>query len=298
MVQGFTLSDSSALSDMSKIAVAASIANVEPAGPAQNLVLDVPIKQGEKQVNLPIWNRMEASALTEGQEVGFTAAEVTVRQLVATEHGLASFISDRLGRQNNENVIAQVGMMEGLATGRLRDRDVLGLYAGLSKSFPGASAVATFEDIAGAVSFLKTDNEAAFGPAPGKSNAILHPEQIRRLVQGKAGMSETGTAMSAQPIPVGVSARVIEEYFRGNEKLFGVQIWEDGNITRDAGVDARGAVHVENAFTLATAHEITAESERDIQLRGEVIVTVAEWGELENVDPWGVSIFSAADPIA
>jgi hypothetical protein len=299
MAQGFTVSDTSNVSDMSKIAVAASIANIEPAGPAQNLVHDVPIANGEKQINLPLWDRMTATALTEAQEVGFTQAQVTVRQLTATEHGLASFISDRLGRQNNENVIAQVGSMQGLAVGRLRDTDVIGLFDGVSKSFPGTGQIATWDDLAGASSYLRTDNNTAFGPAPGKANAVLHPEQIRFLAKDVAGVgAASGTQLAAQPIPEGMSADVIENYFRGTEKLAGFRVWEDGNIARDTSNESKGSVFVEMAFTLATAYDITAESERDIQLRGEIQVTVAEWGELENVDTWATEIYSSSVAIS
>ena len=80
-----TISTTSNLSDMSAIVIADSIQNVEPAGPTNQLVNRFDIPQGSKQINLPIWGRMTASALTEGQDLQ-TAKQlaVTVRNLTAT----------------------------------------------------------------------------------------------------------------------------------------------------------------------------------------------------------------------
>ena len=298
MVFDLTLTDSSNLSNMSKIAIASAIANVEPAGPARSLVHTVPINQGEKSVTLPLWGRMTANPLTEGVDISSpTQVSVTTRSLTATEHGLMTFLSDRLIRQNNESIIAEVGSMQGLAIGRRLDLDLVALYDGVSKSFPGAGLEATFEDIAGATSYLKTDNDAAFGPASGKTNANLHPEQIRRLVTQAAGIPSVGLDTNA-PIPTGMSENVIQNYFRGSEKLFATRIWEDGNITRDSSGDCKGSIHVENAYALAIAMEVHAESARHITLRGEQIVGVMEWGELEIVDTWAVEVYSAADAIS
>jgi len=45
-------------------------------------------------------------------------------------------------------------------------------------------------------------------------------------------------------------------------------------------------------------NEITAESQRVPRLRGEDLVTTAEWGELELVDEWAVEYYSATDAIS
>jgi len=298
MVFGLTLTDSSNLSDMSKTVVATALANVEPAGPVRSLVNTISIENGAKQVNLPLWGRMTANPLTEGVDISSTTQmSVTVRNLTATEHGLLTFISDRLKNQNNESVLAEVGQMQGLAVGRRLDLDLIALFDGVSKSFPGAGADGTFGDIAGATSYLKTDNNAAFGPAVGTVNGVFHPEHIRRFVQEASGIPSVGLDTNA-PIPVGMSSDVIENYFRGNERLFATKIWEDGNITRDSNGDSKGAVFIDKAFALAVANEVYSESGRHITLRGEQIVTVMEWGELEIVDEWAVEFYAKSAAIA
>ena len=62
--------------------------------------------------------------------------------------------------------------------------------------------------------------------------------------------------------------------------------------------DSKGCIHIEQAFALGMHNEITAESQRVPRLRGEDLVTTAEWGELELVDEWAVEYYSATDAIS
>lgn len=297
MTVGLNLSGTSSLEDMSAIVIASAVANVEPAGPVAALVHQVPISQGEKQVNLPFFGRQEATSLTEGVSIPEPQqAGVAVRNLTASEHGILSFVSKKLERQNNESILSTVGMMQGNAVGRLRDTDVIALFASVSKTIGAASTGNDLEDIAGAVSYLLTDNDAVdggdvtkFGPAPGTINIALHPEQLRRLATASIPLASTGSVGSALA-PSGLSEQIIKQYWRGNDPLFGSPIWVDGNIARDGNDDSIGCAFVEMAFSLAVAEEIDSNDDTDIRLRGTEIVTVAEWGEFENVDTWATQI--------
>lgn len=308
MAEGLTLSSTSSLSSMSAIVIADAIANVEPSGPTASLFTRYTIAQGTYQINLPLWGRLTAAALTEG--VTMNAAQqlsVTVRNLTASEHGVLSFYSDRLSRQNNETISSQVGMMQGLAVGRLRESDCVTLFdsvTGLSQ--PGAGNIFGFRSLAGHVAYLKTDNNSSFGPAPaGSIYAVLHAEHIRRLIEDDSGLqagtavgSASTTTMAAGARQSGPSEEVIKNYWRGNVTRFGVDLWESGGITRDGSNDSKGSVFQQQAFALAMALEIEAEDQRDIRSRGTDLVTVAEWGESEVVDDWATEVYAAADVIA
>ena len=153
MATGLTLSSSSSLSDMSKIIVAESIDNVEPSAPMMDLVMRYDIEAGSKQINVPIWGRQSAVALTEGVDLSVPQqVTATVVSLTASEHGILSFVSDRLRHENNENVLSAVGTMHGRAVGRLLDSDLLTLLDSFTTSKPGTGSNATFTTIAGAVS--------------------------------------------------------------------------------------------------------------------------------------------------
>ena len=301
MAEGLTLSGSSNLSDMSAIVIADAIANVEPAGPTSGLVTRYDVKQGQKQINLPLWGRLTASALTEGVTINNPQQlAVTVRNLTATEHGILTFVSDVLIQENNESILSEVGMMQGLAIGRLRESDLVTLFDSVTGlSVPGAGNDMTFRHLAGYVAYLRTDNNSSFGPAPGRPAAVLHPEQIRRLVEDESGMQAGGSA-GAPPeyLTAGMSADVIRNYYRGQEKRFGVTIWESGVISRDGSGDSKGAVFVPQAFALAVALEVQAKDDEDIRSRGTDIVTVMRWGESEVVDDWAVEAYSASDVIS
>ena len=298
MATGLTLSSSSSLSDMSKTVIASAISNIEPAGPTNQLVSRYDIPQGAKQVNIPIWGRNDAHALTEGVDISTPQQlSVTVTSITASEHGIMTFVSDRLSRQNNEDILAHVGEVQGGALGRLLEDDLITLFDGFSNSIGSAGSNLTYRDIAGAVSFLKTDNNSSFGMAPGQPNAVMHPEQIRRFVQEVTGIQAGGSGMAAQPIPEGITADVIQNYFRGNERAFGVPIFQSGVLSRDGSGDAKGAVFVPGALALAMAHEMEAEEERDASLRGTEMVMVGEWAEAEVADPWGVEMLGAADAL-
>jgi len=283
---------------MSKTVIASAISNIEPAGPTNQLVSRYDIPQGAKQVNIPIWGRNDAHALTEGVDINTPQQlSVTVTSITASEHGIMTFVSDRLSRQNNEDILAHVGEVQGGALGRLLEDDLITLFDGFSNSIGSAGANLTYRDIAGAVSFLKTDNNSSYGMAPGAANAVMHPEQIRRFVQEVTGIQAGGSGMAAQPIPEGITADVIQNYFRGNERAFGVPIFQSGVLSRDGSGDAKGAVFVPGALALAMAHEMEAEEERDASLRGTEMVMVGEWGEAEVADPWGVEMLGAADAL-
>lgn len=301
MAEGLTLSSTSSLSDMSLTVVADAIANVEPAGPTAGLVTRYDLAQGQTQKNIPLWGRLTASALTEGVEINAAQqVSVTVRNVTASEHGVLTFVSKVLQRENSEDVLSEVGMMQGLALGRLRESDLVTLFDSVTGlSIPGAGNNITFPDLAGAVAYMQTDNNSSFGPAPGGTiNAVLHPEQIRRLVEEDAGIGAGGSTMATGARPDGPSNEVINNYWRGQEQRFGVQIWSSGIISRDGSGDAKGAIFSPQAFALCMAQEIEADDDKDIRSRGTDIVTVGTWGETEIVDEWAVEAYSAADVVS
>ena len=209
-------------------------------------------------------------------------------------------MSKVLQRENSEDVLSEVGMMQGLALGRLRESDLVTLFDSVTGlSIPGAGNNITFPDLAGAVAYMQTDNNSSFGPAPGGTiNAVLHPEQIRRLVEEDAGIGAGGSTMATGARPDGPSNEVITNYWRGQEQRFGVQIWSSGIISRDGSGDAKGAIFSPQAFALCMAQEIEADDDKDIRSRGTDIVTVGTWGETEIVDEWAVEAYSAADVVS
>lgn len=281
--------------DVSKIFLAEAIDQVEPAAPNKELVTNIEIPSGHYQVTVPVYGRMTAAAVTEGVDLapveGPKYANVVTQ--TASEHGVMTFVSDRLVHQNNDDVIAVVGEQHGRALGRLLDQDIVGLFGGLSNSIGTANTSLNLNSIAAAVAFLRSD-DLTYGPAPAPINASLHPEQIRRMITDAAGQANSITNFGGNPIPTGLSEDLVRNYMRGRDPLFGVPIIESPNLSRDANDDATGAVFSTRAFHLAMEREIRAEEERDASLRGTEIITTAVWGQGETVGAWAVAMLGDA----
>lgn len=297
MATGLSLRESGNLENMSKIIISNAIANVEPAGPTNQLVARYDIPAGSKQVNIPLWTRNDAAAITEGIDISVPQQiGATVVTMSGEEHGILIFVSDRLQHQNNEDVLSHVGEVQGNALGRLLDTDLVTLFRSFDKEIVDSTSSlvdGTIVHLAGAVSYLRTDNSSGqYGPAYGELNAVLHPEHIRRIAQDLTGISAAATAATTAGTTYqgGISEDVIKNYYRGNMGIFGINVYEDGNIVVGAEVanSASGAIFQREALALAIEHEMTAEQERDASLRGTEVVMTGIWKEAEIVDDWGV----------
>jgi hypothetical protein len=305
MATGLSLRDTGSLEDMSKTIITNAISAVEPAGPTNQLVSRYEIPAGSKQVNVPVWTRNDAAEVTEGIDISVPQqVGSSVKTMTGDEHGILIFVSDRLQKQNNEDVLAHVGEVQGNALGRLLDKDLVTLFRSFTKEVVDSTsslADGTIVDLAGAVSYLRTDNGPSgtnatgatdCGPAYGEINAVLHPEHIRRIAQDLTGISAAGTATTAGTTynAGSISEDVLKNYYRGSMGVFGVNIYEDGNIVIGAEVanSASGAVFQREALALAIEQEMTAEQERDASLRGTEVVMTGIWDQEEIIDNWGV----------
>ncbi len=284
--------------DVSNILLAEAIDNIEPAAPNKDLVTNITIPNGHYQVTVPIYGRTTAVALSEGVDIspvqGPEVANVVTQ--TASEHGVMTFVSDRLAYQGNDDAIAVVGEQHGRAVGRLLDQDIIGLFDGFDQSIGSANTDLNLASIAVAVGYLRSD-DSTYGPAPNPINASLHPEQIRRLITDVAGQAASISTFGGEPIPTGLSEDVVKNYMRGRDPLFGVPIIESPNISRDGNDDAKGAVFSQRALHLAMEQEIRAEEERDASLRGTEIVTVGVWGQGETVGVWGVEMLGDSESL-
>ena len=303
MATGLSLRNSGNLENMSQIIITNAISAVEPAGPTNQLVSRYDIPDGAKQVNVPLWTRNDAAAVTEGVDISVPQQiEANVVTMTGEEHGILIFVSDRLQKQNSEDVLAHVGEVQGNALGRLLDKDLIALFDDFSKVIVDSSSTATdgtIVDLAGAVSYLRSDNDASYVPAYCELNAVLHPEHIRRLAQDVTGISAGGTATTAGTTynNGSISEDVLRNYYRGNFGIFGINIFEDGNITVASNA-AKGAIFQREALALAIEQEMNAEQERDASLRGTEVVMTGTWKEKEIIDAFGVEFHGKTTPIS
>ena len=259
----------------------------EPAAPDPDLVANERIPQGHKQWDILTYARLAtAAALTEGVDL------TTVQQLFAnslsvtpTEHGVIGTVSKELvRRQGDTSVMGTTGTLLGGSLRRRQSLDIIALYDGFSKSVGGATVTLDVTHFRGTVAYLLTDNDTDFGPAELPIHAALHIESISDIV---LDVSDPGAVVSSR---FGLSAELLQRWWRGSDRLYGIPIFHSGNIPRNTNT-AKGAIFNPRALHLVMATDAEATEEVDNTLRATELGIFQTWGEAERADPHGVEMF-------
>ena len=291
MATGLSISSTSNLSTGQKIVVANARMAFEPAAPNPDLIENHRIPQGHKQWDILTYARLaDATTLTEGVDL------TQVQQLVAAtltvtpdERGIIATLSKRMiRRQGDTNVVSTTGTMIGNSLRRLMDKNVITLYDGFSKSVVGASNAIDVTSFRGSIAFLLTDNDSAFGPAPLPLHSALHIEQISDVI---LDISDPGTAVAR---PAGFGVDLLQRWWKGRDRLYGVEIFHAGNIARDINDDAKGAIFAKEALVIVMANDADSTEQDDKSLRAIEYGVFQEWATGERADPYGVEVFSDA----
>lgn len=290
MATGLSITSTSNLSSGQKIVVAAARMAFEPAAPDPDLVENHSIPEGHKQWDILTYARLaNAAALTEGVDLSqsqqLVAASLTV---TPSEHGIIAQVSKRLmRRQGDTDIGTTVGRLIGNSLRRRMALDVIALYDGFSKSIVGASNAIDVTSFRGGVAYLLTDNDSAFGPAPLPLHAALHIEQISDVI---LDISDAGTQAGSRPSGFGVD--LLQRWWKGRDRLYGVELFHSGNISRDSDGDSKGAMFAKEALALVMANTAEPTEETDNSARAREFGIFQEWGEGERADPHGVEILS------
>jgi hypothetical protein len=293
MATGLSLSSTSNLSSGQKILVANAKMAFEPAAPNPDLVDVQRIPQGHKQWDVLSWARFgNASALTEGVDLAQSEQLVTASlSITPAEHGIIATISKRLiRRQGDADAAAASGRMLAASLRRRMDLDVIALYDVFTKTSPGTTQTLDITHFRGSVAYLMTDNSSTYGPAPMPIHAALHIEQISDIINDLTDIS--GTATSNAPFAAGLSAEMVQRWWRGSDRLYGVPIFHGGNIERNSLDDSKGAIFNKESMVLVMANEAEVTEQDDKSLRAIEYGIFQEWSEAQRVDEHGIEIHS------
>ena len=289
MATGISLASTSNLTTGQKIVVNAARFAFEPAAPNPDLVEVHRIPEGHKQWDILTYARLsDANALTEGVDLAqyeqLVAASLSV---TPTEHGILANVSKRLmRRQGDTNVLSSTGTMLANSLRRLQDKDIITLYDGFSKSVVGTGTAMDITHFRGAVAYLLTDNDSSYGPAPLPLHASLHIEQISDII---LDITDPGTSTGRA---AGFGDELLQRWWKGRDRLYGVQVFHGGNIARDGSADSKGGLFAREALALVIANTADPVQERDISLRAMEVGIFQEWSEAERADPHGVEVYS------
>ena len=290
MATGLNISSTSNLSSGQKTFIASAREAFEPAALDPDLVESQRIAAGFKQWDVLTMARLSsASALTEG--VDLTSAQQLVANslsITPSEHGIIATLSKRLiRRQGDQNVVSTAGRLCANSLRRRQALDVIALYDGFSKSVVGAGNALDITSFRGSVAYLLTDNSSSYGPDPVPLHAALHIEQISDVILDITDTAPRGTT-------TGMTDDMLQRWWKGSDRLYGVQVFHSGNITRDSSDDSKGALFAKEALVMVMATDAEVTEEDDNSLRAVEYGCFQEWGEGERADAHGVEVYSDA----
>jgi len=242
-----------------------------------NLFTRMTLAKGEKSIYIPKFGTVTAKDLTDG--VDMTEAQsltITGTTHTTDEAGCKVVITKKLRSQLKEEAYRAAGKVIGNAMSKKIDQDGLGLFSGLSSGLSQAGVVFGIDYMQAAVTQLYAQSE----PAPLPFVCVLHPNMLHEVVDALATPS-TNTVSDTW------YNKALQDYWRGNDKLFGVPLFSDGNISVDSGDDSYGAVFSKMCFIYLVGWEPDTWVEYDGSLRGWEIGIVSDYSMVEEDDTYG-----------
>ena len=241
---------------------------------------------GEKSKYIPKFASGGAAVnLTDGVDMSQeTALNITGSTFTTSEAGCKVIITQKLRAQMKEDTYSAAGKVIGNMMGRKIDTDGVALFSGFSNSLGIAGTVYTLGLVAAAVAQLQGQSE----PAPSPYVGVFHPYGINAFVDQ---LTTANTSNFGQSPLYPQTEGILNEYLRGREKLYGVPIYADGNIT--SGSAGYGAVFSPMALIYLVGWEPQSWVEEDKSLRGWEIGIVADYNMVENDDAYGRAMLGA-----
>ena len=222
--------------------------------PCMELIEKFTLEQGSDTLVIPKVGQMTMMGINEGQEntneqdIGMTT--ISVQPSIV---GAKVIITDRLLRQNTQNIWTIVGKQMGDAMARRKDTDIIALFSALNGGTSLGAAGAAFSS-ANAVSCIGVARTGKYGT---DLAFVMHPNSLLRL---NRDLMVIGSGQ-IRPIPSGFSADRLSKFFDGIV-LSGIPFFHDGNITRDTSDDAIGALFDKGALGILQSVAMRKEKER------------------------------------
>ncbi len=228
---------------------------------------------------------MTVSDLTDGQdivdeeEIGMTTVDLT-----AAEVGAKVILTDKLVREQQNNVFTIIGKQLGDAMARKKDTDVHALYGSLNGGTTlGGSAAMSLANVAGAIAFAKANK---FGS---QIYILQHPNAVFDI-------ANAAVTSSQYAIPHGWSEDLLGNFWSGIRPLNGVPIFEDGNLAVSSN-NAVGVIAAKDALAVLKSVDTRTERQRDASLRATEVVITSDYGVFELDDAKGAPLtFDAQAP--
>ncbi len=247
-------------------------------------------KHNGKTVTVPYFGVVTANGLTEGVDMVNAAPMAdTAVTITPAEVGCQIIVTWKVVRDDQEDIISTAGEILGDAMAVKADQDLLGQLDDGTTSLGGAATTLTMGHIAAARALLQGNALASGGPAPGPYVGVTHPftmldivDVVTPVVPAAGTTNVTGTAFT-------------DEILRGYSpsKLFGVTLYEDGNVAI-SGTDVKGGVFGPKSIIYAVSKDWEVYPEDDASLRATELNIVGEYGVGEFLAGWIVELYNDA----
>ena len=275
------------LESASKIIVSTARYTEEHNAPALALLEPFTLPKGAKSVTVPKVAQMSMSDLVDGQdiideeEIGMTTVSLT-----AAEVGAKVIITDKLLREQVDNVFSMIGRQLGEGMARKKDTDVIALWPSLNGDTRLSADNQTFStaNVHAAIAYAKANK---FGS---QLYIVHHPNAVATLSKASATTADTAAAGG---LTNGWSVDLLQNFYSGLRPINGVSIFEDGNIEKISGQDSGyGVIADKTAMAYLSSVDTRTERERDASLRAWEIVMTADYGVFELDDTRGAAFIA------
>ena len=270
-----------------RIAIAKARFTAEHSAPVFNLVEHMTLSDGDKSITVPKVGQMTATGLTDG--IDMTDSEdigMTTTSLTTAEVGLKVILTDKLVRQENEDVMKMVGRQMGDAVARKKDTDLIALFTAFNggTTLGVAGATLSLQNLSACIAFAKANK------FPSPVVIVQHPNAIFDVALTSAAIPSANN-----PMPRGFSEDLLRDFYKFVVNQ--VAVFEDGNITADGSGDGIGAIFSNQAAVYVESKGFGTERQRDASLRATELVVVLDYGVFELDDGYGAPMtYDIANP--
>jgi hypothetical protein len=269
------------LESAQRVIIAQTRYTAEFEAPCKQLIEHFKLAQGEKSMTVPKVGQMSADNLVDGQDL-VTSQDIamTTTSLTTGEVGLKVILTDKLVRQENEDVFRMVGRQMGDGWGRKVDRDIIALFSALN-----SGTILGLDNVElGIIQGTALTSWAYAHKLPKPISVVHHPNALSTMARATMAVGATYFAGILDE----TSREILKDFFKLNINM--VNFYQDGNIDKISGYDSGyGAIFSKSAMCFIESAAPNTERERDASLRATELVMVGDYGVFELDDTYGAA---------
>jgi len=271
---------SSTLSELYTEIIQEAIFNFQETSVMRPLVTTYNISGAGKQIAVPVYPNISASAVSEATDLANTEINPTEATITASEVGVMTTLTD-LGRDTaSRDVASDIGKLFGEAIAKKVDADLAGLFSSFASGndLGSAGTELTPDLLLSAEATLRSLN------IPRPYYGVFSPKAMFNLKKAlaNAGYSTNANAMSD------IGNETLRNGYVGT--VFGIDLFENANISADGNDDVVGGVFHPQSLGLAMKSDFKIETQRDASLRATEIVGTVTYGTGVIKDDFGCQV--------